>query len=235
MKRVFITGDIHGSFARIKQIKKFCKEKDTSKEDVLILLGDVGANYTLGERDIQFKEALSSLPVTIVCIHGNHEERPVNISSYQLVKHGTLGGAECWIEYDFPNILFPKDGIVNIFGKRCLILGGAYSVDKWYRKMNGLAWFPEEQMSIKEQNRILSLLDKENEFDYIFSHTCPSGFVPKHLFLGCVDQNSVDKTMEYFLQEVYNKIEFKEWFFGHYHSDESNEKMRLLFNTIIEL
>ena len=79
------------------------------------------------------------------------------------------------------------------------------------------------------------MLDKENRFDYIFSHTCPSWFVPKHLFLGCIDQNSVDKTMEYFLQDVYNKIEFKEWFFGHYHSDESNGKMRLLFNTIIEL
>ena len=200
----------------------------------MILLGDVGANYFLDERDIKTKEALASCPITFLCIHGNHEERPKNISSYKQIISDKLN-APCYIEPEYPSILFPKDGIIYLNKYRCLVLGGAYSVDKWYRRMNGLTWFPDEQMSIKEQNRILSLLDRENRFDYIFSHTCPSWFVPKHLFLGCVDQNSVDKTMEYFLQDVYNKIEFKEWFFGHYHSDESNGKMRLLFNTIIEL
>ena len=200
----------------------------------MILLGDVGANYFLDERDIKTKEALALCPITFLCIHGNHEERPKNISSYKQIISDKLN-APCYIEPEYPSILFPKDGIIYLNKYRCLVLGGAYSVDKWYRRMNGLTWFPDEQMSIKEQNRILSLLDRENRFDYIFSHTCPSWFVPKHLFLGCVDQNSVDKTMEYFLQEVYNKIEFKEWFFGHYHSDESNGKMRLLFNTIIEL
>lgn len=234
MNNLFVTGDLHGSLKSVEQLKQFCADNNTDHNDIIILLGDVGANYHLNEYDIDFKSALASLPITILCVHGNHEARPETIPTYTL-QYSSLIGGEYWVEQDYPNILFPKDGIVTIFGKKCLILGGAYSVDKWYRLMNGLTWFPDEQMSISEQNRILSLLDNENEFDYVFSHTCPNIFVPKHLFLGCVDQNSVDKTMEYFLQEVYNKISFNKWFCGHYHSDEENGKIQIVFNLIHRL
>ncbi len=38
---IYITGDKHGSF---NEIKKFCKENNTTKDDVIIILGDVGLN-----------------------------------------------------------------------------------------------------------------------------------------------------------------------------------------------
>lgn len=234
MNRLFVTGDLHGSFKSIKQLKQFCADNNTDYNDILILLGDVGANYHLNEYDNDFKNALASLPITILCVHGNHEARPETIPTYTL-QYSSLIDGECWVESNYPNILFPKDGVVTIFGKKCLILGGAYSIDKWYRLMNGLTWFPDEQMSISEQNRILSLLDSENEFEYVFSHTCPFAFEPIHLFLNFIDQNSVDKTMEYFLQRVYNKISFNKWFCGHYHSDEENGKIQIVFNLIHRL
>ena len=40
----YITGDTHGEFNRIK---KFIYEHNTTKDDVLIILGDAGINYCI--------------------------------------------------------------------------------------------------------------------------------------------------------------------------------------------
>lgn len=39
---IYITGDKHGD---IQEIEMFAKEHKTSKDDILILLGDAGFNY----------------------------------------------------------------------------------------------------------------------------------------------------------------------------------------------
>lgn len=50
------------------------------------------------------------------------------------------------VEEQYPNILFAKDGeIYNFHGKKVMPIGGAYSVDKYYRIRNGLPWFESEQ------------------------------------------------------------------------------------------
>lgn len=229
--------DVHGSFKDIKQIKKFCKQAETTKDDALIVLGDLGANYWLDERDHQVKEALQSLPITILAIHGNHEERPSNISSYQYCiskKYGAL-----WYEYDYPNIYFLEDGEHIIDGKRFLVASGAYSVDKKYRLATGKKWFSNEQMSEETKNNIRTIIKENNSFDYILSHTAPLNYEPRYLFLPQIDQSEVDKSMEIFLQEVYNSVNkdtLKYHLFGHYHDDNLlDTKVRLMFNDIIEL
>ena len=47
----YITGDTHGRFGRIKE---FCNEQKTTKEDIMIILGDVGINYYLDKRDFHY-------------------------------------------------------------------------------------------------------------------------------------------------------------------------------------
>ncbi|MCL1810162.1 MAG: RHS repeat protein [Clostridiales bacterium] len=43
-------------------------------------------------------------------------------------------------------MLFAKDGEVYDFdGKRCVAIGGAYSVDKQVRLAQGWGWWPDEQ------------------------------------------------------------------------------------------
>ena len=82
----YITGDTHGQFERIEA---FCKRFETTKGDVMIILGDVGINYSGGSRDRMKKEFLDALPITIFAIHGNHEQRPQTIEGYQeKVWHG---------------------------------------------------------------------------------------------------------------------------------------------------
>ena len=42
-------------------------------------------------------------------------------------------GGKVWVEEAYPNILFAKDGeIYDIAGMKTIVIGGAYSVDKFY-------------------------------------------------------------------------------------------------------
>lgn len=81
---VFYTGDPHGDVA---EIVKFCRRMRLQSSDTLVILGDVGANYYLNERDKCVKEQLNSCGPTILCIHGNHECRP----AVSLVMYCTIG------------------------------------------------------------------------------------------------------------------------------------------------
>lgn len=57
---IYITGDTHGDF---RNVARFCKKMQTSKEDVLIILGDAGINYYGPEQDKRKKKYLESLPL----------------------------------------------------------------------------------------------------------------------------------------------------------------------------
>ncbi len=77
---IYITGDTHGQFGTIEF---FCKRFRISKDDVMIILGDVGIYFGGGIWDMRKKEFLKSLPITIFAIHGNHEQRPGTIEGCQ--------------------------------------------------------------------------------------------------------------------------------------------------------
>lgn len=76
---IYITGDTHRDFSRIKS---FCAEHGTTKDDVMIVLGDAGINFYGGWRDENVKDYLDKLPITFFFIHGNHEMRPETIPTY---------------------------------------------------------------------------------------------------------------------------------------------------------
>lgn len=232
MGRVFITGDKHGNFSFLED---FCYENNTTTEDTLIILGDAGINYFLKKIDEEIKKEIAKYPITLFCIHGNHEERPQNIPTYKL-KYFSEYGCNCWYEEKFPTILFPENGIAEIKGNKCLIIGGAYSIDKYYRLVNHYSWFESEQLTEEEKNEIFSSLEENDSFDYIFTHTAPLNYEPTYLFLKFIDQSQVDKSMEIFLQKVYDKVRFKKWYFGHYHDNKDFENgLSILFNSIIEI
>ena len=114
---VFITGDIHG---RTEPLHDLMTRFQPNVDDIVVLLGDVGINYTGEVRDRLMKQELSRMKPTFFCIHGNHENRPQNIGSYQ-VKAWHDG--RVLYEPDFPKILFPIDGdIFDIEGKRCIVV-----------------------------------------------------------------------------------------------------------------
>ena len=73
---IYITGDTHGDFSRLYA---FCQRFETSREDIMIILGDAGFNFFGGQRDQNSKRSVSDLPITVFSIHGNHEMRPATL------------------------------------------------------------------------------------------------------------------------------------------------------------
>jgi 3-oxoacid CoA-transferase subunit A len=149
-------------------------------------------------------------------------------------KYDTEIDGMVWMEEEYPNICYFKDyQIYTIDGYLCGVIGGAYSVDKWYRlarfgirsktdkdynnpKKTG--WFPNEQLTYAEMSSIQQDIYRI-KVDFVFTHTCPLSFQPTDLFLGFIDQSKVDNTMEYWMEQIKDTFEWKVWCFGHYHAD----------------
>lgn len=227
----YISGDCHGEF---RTIEIFCRYNKTSDEDVMILLGDVGLNFFLNHEDEDRKLWLSKRPLTFLCIQGNHEERPFNIDSYlEKEWHGGI----VYYEQAYPDLLFAKDGeIYDLDGKKAVVIGGAYSIDKYYRLEKGYPWFPDEQPSDEIKIYVEEQLEKCNwKVDYVFSHTCPLSIMPTDLFLDSFAQDTIDNSTEEWLEKIYKKLDFGKWYFGHFHENRVSDNFIMLYEEIREL
>ena len=219
---IYITGDTHRDFRRLDNV-------NFSKNDMLIILGDMCVNYFLDDRDKEVKDRLNKFGIKIFAVRGNHEERLESISTY---KETNLFGAKVFIENDYPNLLFAKDGeIYEIGGNKVLTIGGAYSIDKNYRIMYGYEWFPSEQLSEVEMKNIYDKV-KNKHFDIILTHTCPKKYEPTEMFLDGINQSMIDKKMEIFLDKIEEDINYDKWYCGHYHTDKYVDKVRFMFKDI---
>ena len=221
---IYITGDTHRDFRRLNNL-------EFSNDDMLIILGDAGINYYLNTDDKLLKEMLNKLNIKFFCIRGNHEERPENISTY---KEKKMFGGKVYYEDEYPNLIFAKDGeIYNIDNKSILVIGGAYSIDKNFRLMHGYGWFRDEQLTDIEMNDIFKKV-KGKHFDIVLSHTCPYKYEPREVFLDFIEQSTVDKRMEHFLDKIEDSISYDKWYCGHYHTDKKIDKVRFMFYDIEE-
>lgn len=219
---IYITGDMHREFYKLHDVEK-------NKDNMLIILGDVGINYYLDERDKKLKEQLNSYNIKLFCIQGNHEERPENISTYKEID---MFGGKVFIEEEYPNLIFAKNGeLYDIDNKKVLVIGGAYSVDKNYRIIYGYPWFKDEQLNKEEMDNILNKY-KGQYIDIVLSHTCPLKYEPTEVFMKCIDQSDVDKSMEKFLDRVEESINYDKWYCGHYHTEKQIDKLEFMFGRI---
>lgn len=227
---IYITGDTHRDFDRVYS---FCEEFGTTREDILIILGDVGINFFLDERDEALKASLANLPITLFCIHGNHEKRPYEISSYEELQ---WHGGTVLFEPDYPNLIFAQDGEIYDFdGRSVLVIGGAYSVDKYYRLANHIPWFENEQPDETTKVYVENQLEKANwRVDVVLSHTCPRKFEPTWCFSPNIDQDQVDKSTKEWLDTIEERLSYEHWYFGHYYADEHYGNATMMFEEVEE-
>ena len=225
---IYITGDKHGNYS---EIFYFCNKYKTSINDIMIILGDAGINYYLDNRDYILKEKLKELPITLFCIHGNHEERPYNISTYKtkIFKNGIV-----YYEEKYPNILFAKDAEIYDFNNnKTLVIGGAYSIDKNFRLIMGYNWYKSEQPNNEIKSEVKKVLKDNNyKIDIILSHTCPYKYMPYEVFMSGIDQSKVDNTTEEFLDKIESTVNYKRWYCGHFHTDKIIDKIRFMMYDI---
>lgn len=227
---IYFTGDVHGQIDDLLRRLDYKKIPHTA-DQIIVLLGDVVVNYNRTLNEYVHKQKLQDSGRTYFCIHGNHEMRPENIETYH-EKSNEFG--TFYVEDNYPNLLFAKDGeIYNLDNRKVLVLGGAYSVDKWYRLSSGYQWFADEQISPEKRNEIFNRIKKIKKVDLVVSHTCPEQWQPTDLFLRGLDQSTVDKSMEEWLSKVEQVLEYDHWLFAHFHANRMiNEKATMLFERV---
>lgn len=249
MGQVFITGDKHGDYS---DVEKFCQLWQTSKDDVMVVLGDHGMNYYGIKKDRRRKKALSALPMTFIMLRGNHDCRP-DPQAYKEVELDTeLYSGIFYVEEEFPNLLFTKEfGWYTINGVKTFVICGAYSVDKYYRLeqyhlgFHQYKWFHDEQLSQEEMHSAMDELTfnwPAHDNVAILSHTCPMFYKPYDKLLSNVDQGTVDEATEKWLDTVLDFVQEMsdayytrwEWYCGHWHIDRRIDTFRFMYDDYLQ-
>jgi 3-oxoacid CoA-transferase subunit A len=226
--KFYVSGDTHGNFTRFRNL-------DDSETIGVIVLGDCAVNWTLDpEQDKGLKRQLTyKFPnIRWYLLRGNHDARPQNAPGMTEVYDEEVQGV-VFREPQYPHInYFIDGGVYTINGHRVLTIGGAYSIDKYYRLMRGYIWHADEQLNQGERQSILNWAYGQY-FDFVLTHTAPISWEPTDLFLPGLDQSNVDKTMELWLDKVKQSIHWKIWLFGHYHADRLERPgVQLMYNSI---
>ena len=248
---IYITGDTHGDFRRFGA-KWFKDQKEMTKDDTLIILGDFGGVwYYKGESEHEKYQLdwLEGKNYTTVFIDGNHDCFP-RIYDYPVKEWN--GGLVHEIR---PSVLHLMRGeIFTIEGLTFWAFGGASSHDisdgildpvadaekikEWYWdysklfRIKGVTWWPEELPTEEEmQHGINTLADHGNKVDYLLTHS-PATSTLNHIGQG---RYAPDKLSDY-LDDVRANTEFKRHFMGHMHTDwDLNETDWLMYEEIIRI
>jgi len=217
--RVFLVGDIHGDPRLLSQRKwKERRQLNLTPEDIIIFLGDFGLFWKepMSKEEFNHLTWLAEFPAQVCFIDGNHEN--FNLIN-QLPQEEKFGGEVGVYRLPQGKIYHLKRGnIYRLHGKNFFVAGGALSIDKKYR-VNGKTWWPGEYWSEQEETNALNNLDSIDwKVDYVLSHTCPSWLVTE--FIGQdFDFGKIEDKVARFLEFIDDRIEFKEWHFGHFHTD----------------
>ncbi|MGD9901632.1 MAG: metallophosphoesterase [Spirochaetales bacterium] len=224
---VYITGDTH-RLLHFEKLQKFAKSHpNLTKNDYVIIVGDCGivwSKETLEESIASYER----LPFSVLFIDGNHENFDL-LNAYQV--ENWHGGKTHKISEHIRHLM--RGQIFEIEGKTFFTLGGANSTDRETRT-EGLDWWKEEAPNAVEIFEANKNLEKVGyKVDYVLTHTIDS---------WTMKNTSMAKyPFEIFMHERYldyfdYKINYKHWYFGHFHIDEKiTDKKTSLFNKVYKL
>ena len=234
--KVFVCGDLHGSYD-IKKLstKNWKEQKKLTKDDHLIVLGDFSNPWSCGMKenvtshekwddiimskdDKYWLDWLVAKKFTTLVVLGNHEGIYSILKYIPKTYYEPINGfvKELKLQHGVIRFLL-RDSEYTINGKRFLVIGGALSIDKEYRTPE-VSWWEEELLTKGEQDNVLDIIEKDNKFDFVLTHTCPKWLISE--FTYGYNPKIYDPTSQ-FLEHIENRIEFDEWHFGHFHLDET--------------
>lgn len=227
---IFVTGDCHGDFTRFSA-SRFPIQNELTKNDYVIICGDFGGVWAFEEESNQEKYWLKWLdekPFTTLFVDGNHENFD-RLYAYPVKEwHGGK------VHQIRPSVLHLIRGeVFDIDGNKFFAFGGARShdidagildmseEDKIYRyrkagfcfRVRDYSWWDLEMPTSDEMQNGIKNLEKCNyKVDYVISH-CTSTVTQAIMSAG---EFEPDELTDY-LQKIKDKLDFKKWFFGHYH------------------
>lgn len=224
---IYLTGDLHGEHDMSKL--NYFLEKDgasLTRDDYVIILGDFGMIWSADTKygylsdQIRLEEYFEEkFPWTTLFIDGNHENF-VHLKGFPSRKWG--GSRANFLSEHC--IWLRRGNIYTIDGNTFLTIGGAYSIDKAWRRPY-ISWWPDEAITRSDINKAKrSLAKHNNKVDYILTHCAPT---PIHQTIASQEKfthaSKEESYNEALLQEINVTANFKRWYFGHYHIDREFE------------
>lgn len=224
--KIYVTGDTHGDIDWGKiSVDKFPEQKHLTKEDYLLITGDFGAVWDEGKTDSFIQKIYNNRNFTTLFIDGNHENHdaldryPVEIWN---------GGKVHKISDSIIHLM--RGQVYEIGGKTFFTMGGAESIDKYFR-FPGRSWWERELPSMEEYAEAFHNLEKCNyKVDYIITHCGPECFLN---YDKC--RNALTDVFDAFLLK--GELSYTMWFCGHYHRDAyyDEAKLALMYNDIYRI
>lgn len=227
---IYVFGDIHGDLEIYKLGAKYFREsKSLTENDYIVVCGDFGFPFypsdvvpesskspnqsirSSRKSYIYWMKWLAQKPYQVLFVDGNHDNHPYWNALPTEEWHGGLINRSP----DAPNVIHLKRGeCFEIEGHTLWAFGGAASHDKEWRQ-EGISWWPEEIATQAEMRHGLDTLAlHENKVDYILTHALPRSLLPY-----CGFQRIYVDPVSNYLEEIYQRAQFKTWFCGHYHID----------------
>jgi hypothetical protein len=245
--RVFVTGDVHGDIdiAKIDYLQEVLGTalKADPADKLLLICGDFGVIFDTKPNDWErrmkdyYRRLYEEYGVLTATCFGNHEN--YDRIAAEVPMRAWCGGTVLALGEHGPFYL--PDGqryeIAAGGGRFSLLsLGGAASHDYFYRTPH-VSWWPQEIPSKMDMFRGLENIKAYgNHVDYIISHTIPAG-VKERIFKNPYDDSLPNiRTVENYLQCIFERADWIHWFAGHHHIDLDlpEYKMSLLYNAVVE-
>lgn len=205
---ICITGDTHSGMARIHNISV---QQELTDNDYLIIAGDFGFLFYDNYAERLILDLLTGMPCKILFVDGNHENFP---AIFRYPEEVWNGGRVHKIRENIYHLM--RGQVFEIEGKKIFTMGGAYSVDRGWRKL-GVSYWEEEIPNDKEMEEARRNLERYNyEVDYIITHTVPSSV---KWLMGFEVSNNHEEDADFtdFLDEVRENVSYKKWYAGHFH------------------
>ena len=226
---VYVTGDKHGEM-EMYHLQKKRRPISLTEDDVLIIAGDFGLLWYDPPRpkELHWLRYLEQAKWTTLFVDGNHENHDMLKRLPEEYKWGGFVGKV------HDKLYHLKRGeIYDIQEHSILTFGGALSIDKAHRCL-GTSWWPEELPSHREtENGIDNIIAHENKVDYVITHTCPQEVA--EILSGRHGFGKVEDPTGKTLSHIASMVDFKQWFFGHWHVNENLGKFRCLWHDFAKL
>lgn len=226
---IYVTGDTHG-YNNFYKLRAFAdKHPELTKDDYVIIAGDFGGVWDkrMLEKDLK---PFSNLPFTILFVDGNHENFDL-INSYPVEIWN--GGKVHKIRHDIIHLM--RGQVFELEDKTIFTFGGATSIDRDLR-VKGRSWWAQELPTYEELDEGFANLKRYgNKVDYIITHSCgqralmyPQLRIAAGIKVACPESH--------LLSNFEDIVQFKHWYFGHFHIDaQLSDKYTVLMNEIVRL
>ena len=243
---IWVTGDTHGDWIHRVNMDSFPEQREMSKDDYVIILGDFGI-WRDSPQQRWYLNWLEEKHFTTLFIDGNHENYDI-LDSYPVEEwHGGK------VHFIKPSIIHLMRGqVFDIDGLKFFTFGGAAShdisdgvleiddprvkewrdnPDKMYR-INHISWWEREMPDEKEMDEgIKNLAEHNNKVDFILTH-CTASSTAALLSHGLYKP---DKLTNY-LEEIRCNVDYKRWLCGHYHDNKAiTVKDIVLYEQIVRI